>query len=138
VSSRALEIVRPRRHRALLCGPSTSPLGIGNPITTLIARQGGNVTKRVSRIAPWQAGKLFALIYFFLSLLFVVPLVLVSALVPIPAGPGHRLGTGFLIFVPFLYALAGLIFVPLGCWIYNMAAKVVGGLQVSVTDDADT
>jgi hypothetical protein len=96
------------------------------------------VTKRVSRIAPWQAGKLFALIYFFLSLLFVIPLVLFSAVVPIPAGPRHRLGIGFLIFVPFLYALAGLIFVPLGCWIYNMAAKVVGGLQVAVTDDADT
>jgi hypothetical protein len=95
------------------------------------------VTKRLSRIAPWQAGKLFALIYFFFSLLFVIPMALLSAVVPMPAGPGHRLGTGFLIFLPFLYALAGLIFVPLGCWIYNMAAKVVGGLQVSVTDDAD-
>jgi hypothetical protein len=56
------------------------------------------VTKRLSKIAPWQAGKLFALIYFFLSLLFVIPLALVSAVVPMPAGPGHRLGTGFLIF----------------------------------------
>jgi hypothetical protein len=42
-----------------------------------------------------------------------------------------------ILFFPFLYALAGLIFVPLGCWIYNMAASFVGGLQVSVTDDAD-
>jgi hypothetical protein len=42
-----------------------------------------------------------------------------------------------LVFFPFLYALAGLIFVPLGCWMYNTAARIVGGLQVSVTDDAD-
>jgi hypothetical protein len=42
-----------------------------------------------------------------------------------------------LLIFPFIYALAGLIFVPLGCWIYNLAAKLVGGLQVSVTDDAD-
>jgi len=137
VSPRALRNCAPSAHSAASVRPLNFTLGISNPITTLIARQGGNVTKRVSRIAPWQAGKLFALIYFFLSLLFVIPIALVSAVVPIPAGPGHRLGTGFLIFVPFLYALAGLIFVPLGCWIYNMAAKVVGGLQVSVTDDAD-
>jgi hypothetical protein len=41
------------------------------------------------------------------------------------------------IFFPFLYALAGLIFVPLGCWIYNIATRIVGDLQVSVVDDAD-
>jgi hypothetical protein len=42
-----------------------------------------------------------------------------------------------LILFPFLYALAGLIFVPLACWIYNIAAGIVGGLQVSVADEAD-
>ena len=95
------------------------------------------MAKRLSRIAPWQAGKLFALIYFFFSLLFVIPMLLVSSLAPIPAGPGPRLGPGMLVFFPFLYALAGLIFVPLGCWIYNIAARIVGGLQLSVVDDAD-
>ena len=138
MSSRALGNCAPSSPSGASVRPLNFTVRHWHPITTLIARQGGNVTKRVSRIAPWQAGKLFALIYFFLSLLFVIPLALISAVVPIPAGPGHRLGIGFLIFIPFLYALAGLIFVPLGCWIYNMAAKVVGGLQVSVTDDADT
>ena len=95
------------------------------------------MAKRLSRIAPWQAGKLFALIYFFFSLLFVIPMLLISAFAPIPAGPGSRLRPGMLIFFPFLYALAGLIFVPLGCWIYNIAARIVGGLQVSVVDDVD-
>ena len=95
------------------------------------------MTKRLSRIAPWQAGKLFALIYFFLSLLFVIPMFLVITIAPMPPGPGPKFSPGMLIFFPFLYALAGLIFVPLGCWMYNVAAKLVGGLQVSVTDDAD-
>ena len=85
--------------------------------------------KRLSRIAPWQAGKLFAVIYFFGSLLFVIPMLAITAVVPMPPGPGPRFGPGMLIFFPFVYALAGLIFVPLGCWIYNVAAKLVGGLE---------
>jgi hypothetical protein len=95
------------------------------------------MVKRLSRIAPWQAGKLFALIYFFFSLLIFIPAALISALVPIPAAPGHRLSPGVLILFPLLYALAGLIFIPILCWFYNLAAKVVGGLEVSVTDSAD-
>ncbi len=95
------------------------------------------MVKRLSRIAPWQAGKLFALMYFFLSLLFVIPLLLISVLVPIPAGPGPRLSPALLILFPFLYAMVALIFVPLGCWIYNIAAGIVGGLEVSVADEAD-
>ena len=94
------------------------------------------MTKRLSRIAPWQAGKLFAVMYFFLGLLFILPMLLIYSMVPTPPGPGHKFAPGVLIIFPFLYALAGLIFVPLGCWIYNMAAKLVGGLEVSVTDDA--
>jgi hypothetical protein len=93
--------------------------------------------KRLSRIAPWQAGKLFAVVYFFVSLLFVIPMLLVTAIAPVPVGPGPKFGPGMLLLFPFLYALAGLIFVPLGCWIYNMAAKLVGGLEVTVTGDAD-
>ena len=93
--------------------------------------------KRLSRIAPWQAGKLFALIYFVMSLLLVIPMALLSAFAPLPQNAKPPLGLGFLICLPFLYALAGLIFVPLGCWVYNTAAKLVGGLQVSVSDDTD-
>lgn len=95
------------------------------------------MTKRLSRIAPWQAGKLFALIYFAMSLLLVVPMTLVSAFAPIPPNAKPHIGLGFLLLLPFLYALAGLIFVPLGCWVYNTAAKLIGGLEVSVTDGVD-
>jgi hypothetical protein len=94
------------------------------------------MTKRISRIEPWQAGKLFALIYFFISLIFVILLMILSAIAPMPSGLTPKFGVATLIVVPFLYALAGLIFVPIGCWIYNLAAGVVGGLQVSLTDDA--
>jgi hypothetical protein len=95
--------------------------------------KGSDMSKRISRIAPWQAGKLFALIYFGVSLFFVILIVVFSGL--LPAGTRPNLGTGALLLLPLLYALAGLIFVPLTCWVYNLAASVVGGLEISLTDD---
>jgi hypothetical protein len=95
------------------------------------------MTKRLSRIAPWQAGKLFALIYFAMSLLLVIPMALVIAFAPVSQNAKPHFGIGFVVCLPFLYALAALIFVPFGCWVYNTAAKLVGGLQISVIDDAD-
>lgn len=95
------------------------------------------MTRRLSRIAPWQAGRLFAVIYFFLSLLIAIPMALVSAFAPLPAAPGPHAGLVVIILFPFMYALAGFLLVPLACWIYNTAAKFVGGLEITVTGDAD-
>jgi hypothetical protein len=94
------------------------------------------MSKQVIRIAPWQAGKLFALIYFVLSFFLVIPLALVGSLAPRNA-PGPHFSVAFFVILPFLYALGALIFVPIGCWIYNWAAKLVGGLEVSITDRLD-
>ena len=87
--------------------------------------------KRLARISPWQAGKLFAVIYFAMSLVFVVPLGIVSTFMPMH----HFLRFGLVVLVPFLYALLALVLVPLGCWIYNVAASLVGGLEVSISDE---
>jgi hypothetical protein len=93
------------------------------------------MAKRVSRIAPWQAGKLFAVIYFVLSLIFVIPMAVAIHYAPLPPNGKPPMSPEVLVFLPFLYAIGGLIFVPIGCWIYNMAARWVGGLQITVTDD---
>lgn len=92
--------------------------------------------KRLSRVSPWQAGKTLAVVYFLLSLFIAVPLGLLMSLMP--AVPGQeRPGALFIIFMPVLYGLAGLIFVPLGCWIYNVAARLTGGVEVSVETPPD-
>ena len=96
------------------------------------------MTKKLIRIAPWQAGKLFAVFYFVLSLIFVVPMELIALLAPTPKGPGPHFSPALIMLFPFIYALAGLLLVPLACWIYNVAAKLVGGLDITVTDTADT
>jgi len=70
------------------------------------------MSKRLTRIAPWQAGKVFAIIYFVLSFFVVIPLALFGAALPSNA-PGPHFGIGFVILLPFMYALGGLIFVEL-------------------------
>jgi hypothetical protein len=34
--------------------------------------------------------------------------------------------------MPVIYGLAGLIFVPIGCWLLNAVTRRVGGLEVNV------
>jgi len=92
--------------------------------------------KRIVSIAPWQTGKTFAMVYFFLGLLLAVPLGVLLQF--IPAAPGQQKpGIALFIAMPFIYAALGLIFVPLGCWIYNKAARLVGGVEVTVENRAD-
>jgi len=64
-------------------------------------------------------------------------MILIAAIAPMPVGPGFHLSVGILLLFPFMYALVALIFVPLACWLYNTAAKFVGGLEVTVTEVAD-
>lgn len=84
--------------------------------------------RRVTKITPWQAGKFFAVLYFIVGLVFAIPFALFS--LAVPGQPGF--GVGFAIALPFMYAIAGLIFVPLCCLIFNLVAKFVGGLEFEV------
>lgn len=94
------------------------------------------MSKQLTRIAPWQAGKVFALIYFVLSLFLVIPFALINSALPSNA-PGPHFGIGFFIALPFVYAICGLVFVPIGCWIYNLAARFVGGIEITVVEKLD-
>jgi hypothetical protein len=88
--------------------------------------------RHLMRIAPWQAGKFFAVLYFIMGLIFAIPFALIGAAVPEQAG----FGVGFAIAMPFMYAICGLIFVPLACLIFNFVAKLVGGLEFVVTESS--
>jgi hypothetical protein len=81
------------------------------------------------RIAPWQAGKVFAVLYFIFGLVFAIPFAFFGSF----AGNGG-FGVGFAIALPIIYAIGGLIVVPLCCLVYNFVAKLVGGLEFDVVD----
>jgi hypothetical protein len=89
------------------------------------------MSKQLTRIAPWQAGKVCAVVYFIGGLIFAVILAAFALLAP-PDEQGQQFPLGFAIAVPFIYGLGALIFVPIACWIYNFAAQLVGGLEVEV------
>ncbi len=88
------------------------------------------MARRVMRVAPWQAGKVAAVLYFILGLSFAIPIALFGSL----AGDAAGFGIGFAIALPIMYAIGGLIFVPLCCLLYNFVASLVGGLEFDVVD----
>ena len=90
--------------------------------------------RQIVRIAPWQAGKISALVYFAMGILFAAPMALFGVLAQSASGQ-PSINVVFILVLPFLYALLGLVFAPLACWFYNVAASPVGGLSVTVQDD---
>ena len=92
--------------------------------------------KIVTRIAPWQSAKTMAAVYFAVGVLIALPMALLSSFVP--AEPGQaKPGLLFYFVLPFIYGIASLIFVPIGCWIYNKAAAIVGGIELDVETRSD-
>src|SRR3954471_2697095 len=94
-------------------------------------------TKRIiKRIAPLQLGKMLAILYGIMGLLFLPFFLLMSvfsAQLPSQQRVGMMaLGAGFAVAMPFIYAAMGFIFGALGALIYNLVAKWVGGIEVEV------
>ncbi|MEO6918727.1 MAG: hypothetical protein ABI171_06860 [Collimonas sp.] len=86
--------------------------------------------KQISRISPVQTAKVVALLYFVISLPFVILMSLFFAVVPGVKAPM----TGMMFVFPFLYLIFGFIFTVIGAWIYNLVAKWVGGVEFTTTE----
>jgi len=89
--------------------------------------------KQIINVSPFQTAKVFAVLYFLMSL----PLIGLMAIM-FSFSPGPKPGLGFLIFLPFIYLIFGFIFTAIGAWIYNLVAKWVGGIEyTSITIEND-
>ena len=91
------------------------------------------MTKRLVRLSPWQTAKTLAAFYFAFALIIAVPLGLLMSVAPEIPGQ-ERPGFVVILLLPFLYGIVGLIFVPLACWLYNVIAKMVGGIEMTLED----
>ncbi|MGH2428843.1 MAG: hypothetical protein ACRDGV_08160 [Candidatus Limnocylindria bacterium] len=99
---------------------------------------------RIRRFGVVRTANLAAVLYFLVSLLFVLPFVLIlfatgggSAAPGVPGAPGvpdlRAFGLVFALLIPLLYAGLGWIFTAIACLFYNLAARFTGGIEVEVT-----
>jgi hypothetical protein len=95
-----------------------------------------STTRRIKSIAPLQLGKMMALCYGIMGLLF-CPIFLIMSLFASHLPNQQRVGmlafgTGFALFMPILYGAMGFVFGVIGAFIYNLIAKWIGGIEVDV------
>lgn len=82
--------------------------------------------QQVQRFSPHQNGKVFAVLMTLSSCIFLVPMALITAALA-PAGSGP---SGFIFLVmPLIYLIFGYLSVALGCVIYNVMFKYIGGIE---------
>ena len=97
------------------------------------------MAQRLTRIAPWQAGKLLAFVYALLGVLVSLLSLATYFFQPEEMGDESLSRGGALamaVALPFLYGFAGLILGPLIAWIYNLSARWTGGLELEFSDAA--
>lgn len=84
--------------------------------------------KQITNISPVQTGKVFAVLYFLMSLPFLAIMFIIASASHNP-GPG----IGMLILFPIFYLIFGFIFTAFAAWIYNLVASWVGGIEYTST-----
>jgi len=98
------------------------------------------MNNQIIRVSPLQAAKVSAVLYFIMGVLFAVPMTLITMFAGAPEGAENSSGLSlvFLVMLPFLYAVLAFIFVPFACWIYNIVAGWVGGIEITLGESNDT
>ena len=100
--------------------------------------------KRLANVNPLQCGIVLAALQFCLSLL-IIPFFLLAAIVaahssqfsPQPGGnPFGALGFVFVILIPVFYTVVGFIGGVIAALVYNVIAKMTGGLEFTTVEVA--
>jgi hypothetical protein len=89
----------------------------------------------VRRIEPMSAAKVGGTLYAMLGLVFGCIFTLISFTGFSAASMGSMgalFGVGAIIILPLFYGILGFIFAGLSAFLYNVASKVAGGLEIQV------
>jgi len=90
--------------------------------------------RRIKRFSPHQTAKVISLIYFPFGVLMAAVMGL-SRLAPPPPGTEQvQFPVIVIVLLPILYSVIVYIFTALGCLMYNLGARWVGGIEVEVDD----
>ena len=92
---------------------------------------------QISRLSPHQNAKVLAVLMAVGSLPFVALMFVAFYFLPAVDAQGNPVQgpPGFLILVfPLVYLVLGYVMVAIGCWLYNLLAKPLGGVEYEVRD----
>jgi len=100
------------------------------------------MTRRIKRIAPLQAGKMLAVVYGCMGLIF-LPFFAIAGMLGVfaqhaqleHAAPAALIGdvmVGMGIFFPIIYGMMGFILGVVSAALYNLVARWIGGFEVEV------
>ena len=88
--------------------------------------------QRVRRFGVGQTAKVFGILYALIGLV-AAPIFLVAALL----APGEvGFGVGFAVLLPLCYGLLGFVTTAIGCFVYNLVAGWVGGIEIEIGEPA--
>ncbi|MGI8783518.1 MAG: hypothetical protein ACR2L2_07715 [Acidobacteriota bacterium] len=96
--------------------------------------------QQIKSFGIFQTSKFVAILYFIIMAVIAIiaaPFILLAGMAT-GNQPGAELGLGlgFLVVLPFLYAIVAFLGTALTCWIYNMLAGRVGGIAVELEPTA--
>jgi hypothetical protein len=89
--------------------------------------------KRISRVAPFQMGKVFAVLY----ALFSIPFALIMGVFASFGPPGQSMPLVMIVAIPVFYVVFGFLFTALAAWLYNVVAKWTGGIEYMTVEVPD-
>ncbi len=89
---------------------------------------------QITRFSLFQTAKVIGGVYFVGACVGAVLFFLMSLISPASRPP---YGLVFIVLAPFVYALTGFVFTFILAWIYNLVAKVVGGIEYTTTETRD-
>ncbi len=94
--------------------------------------------KVLQRIDVISAAKIGGLLYFFISLIFILPFALFMGSMGAAMGDENPMipfmGIGA-IFIPIIYGVMGFIVTAIATWAYNVIAGWVGGVRIRLEDE---
>ena len=95
--------------------------------------------KRIKRFGVMQTAKIVSVLYFILAFVFIIPFVLIGSALPTEQFfPGSSFSSIIFLILPFFYAIIGFVTTAIGCALYNLLAKYIGGIEFEVEISNDT
>lgn len=86
--------------------------------------------RRVAKIRVLKTALISALIFFFISLIVFVPMLIITGITGgFPGGMGFGKAALPLVIMPILYPIMGFLMTALWCWLYNVIALRIGGIE---------